>query len=68
MAGYDWERNKTSLVDWFSPAECNAWSTLFGMEAVVIAMLNALTIFIYLKERSFRTRSMYKVSNFSSQF
>ena len=63
MAGYDWERNKTSLVDWFSPAECNAWSTLFGMEAVVIAMLNALTIFIYLKERSLRKRSMYLVIN-----
>ena len=63
MAGYDWERNKTSLVDWFSPAECIAWSTLFGMEAVVIAMLNTLTIFIYLKERSLRKRSMYLVIN-----
>ncbi|XP_044170943.1 adenosine receptor A3-like [Acropora millepora] len=63
MAGYDWERNKTSLVDWFSPAECIAWAALFGMEAVVIAMLNALTIFIYLKERSLRKRSMYLVIN-----
>ena len=31
-------------------------------------ILDALSIFINLKERSFRTPSMYKVSNFSLQF
>ncbi|XP_044166972.1 lysophosphatidic acid receptor 3-like [Acropora millepora] len=37
--------------------------TVFGIEAVAIVMLNALTIIVYLKERSLRKRSMYLVIN-----
>ena len=33
------------------------------MEAFAIVALNALTIFIYMKERSLRKRSMYLVIN-----
>ncbi|XP_044166973.1 proteinase-activated receptor 1-like [Acropora millepora] len=44
-------------------SECIAWLTAFGIEAVAIVMLNALTIIVYLKERSLRKRSMYLVIN-----
>ena len=47
----------------FSTSECIVWLTLFGMEAVAIVTLNALTIIIYLKECSIRTRNMYLVIN-----
>ena len=63
MIKYDFQQNTTSLVDWFSPAECIAWATVFGIEAVVIVMLNALSVFIYLKKPSLRKRSMYLVIN-----
>ena len=63
MTGYNWQQNTYSLVDWFSPSECVAWATVIGMEAIVIVMLNTLTIFIYLRERSLRKRSMYLVIN-----
>ena len=64
MSSYNyWQQNTSSVVDWFSPSECIAWSTVIGIEAVVIVKLNALTIFIYLKERSLRRRSMYLVVN-----
>ena len=63
MTSHNWQENTTLLVDWFSPSECIAWATLIGMEAVVTVMLNALTIFIYLKERSLRRHSMYLVIN-----
>ena len=43
----------------FSTTEYIAWQTLFDMEAFFIVTLNALTIIIYLKERSLRKRSMY---------
>ncbi|XP_074632763.1 uncharacterized protein LOC141891681 [Acropora palmata] len=44
-------------------SECIAWLTVFGIEAVAIVTLNALTIIVYLKERSLRKRSMYLVIN-----
>ena len=36
---------------------------MFGIEAVAIVTLNALTIIVYLKERSLFKRSMYLVIN-----
>ena len=42
---------------------CIAWMTVFGIEAVAIVTLNALTIIVYLKERSLRKRSMYLMIN-----
>ena len=63
MTSYKWQKNTTSPADWFSPSECTAWATVIGMEAVIIVTLNALTIVIYLKERSLRRRSMYLVIN-----
>ena len=36
---------------------------MYGIEAVAIVILNALTAIIYLKERSLRNRSMYLVIN-----
>ena len=47
----------------YSASECIAWLTVFGMEAVAIVTLNALTIIVYLKERSLRKRSLYLVIN-----
>ena len=44
-------------------SESIAWLTVFGIEAVAIVTLNALTIIVYLKERSLRRRSMYLVIN-----
>ena len=44
-------------------SEFIALLTVFGIEAVAIVMLNALTIIVYLKERSLRKRSMYLVIN-----
>ena len=44
-------------------SECIAWLTVFGIEAVATVTLNALTIIVYLKERSLRKRSMYLVIN-----
>ena len=44
-------------------SECIAWLTVFGIEAVAIVTLNALTIIVYLKERSLRKRCMYLVIN-----
>ena len=42
---------------------CIAWLTVFGIEAVATVTLNALTIIVYLKERSLRKCSMYMVIN-----
>ncbi|XP_074632761.1 substance-K receptor-like [Acropora palmata] len=47
----------------FPASECIAWLTVFGIETAAIVMLNALTIIVYLKERSLRKRSMYLVIN-----
>ena len=44
-------------------SECIAQLTVFGIEAVAIVTLNALTITVYLKKRSLRKRSMYLVIN-----
>ncbi|XP_044169130.1 5-hydroxytryptamine receptor 1D-like [Acropora millepora] len=44
-------------------SECIALLTVFSIEAVAIVTLNALTIIVYLKERSLRKRSMYLVIN-----
>ena len=46
-----------------STSECITLLTGYGIEAVAIVMLNALTIIVYLKERSLRKRSMYLVIN-----
>ena len=46
-----------------STSECITLLTGHGIEAVAIVMLNALTIIVYLKERSLRKRSMYLVIN-----
>ena len=46
-----------------SSSECVAWLTVYGIEAVAIIILNALTAIIYLKERSLRKPSMYLVIN-----
>ena len=47
----------------FPASECIAWLTVFGIETAAIVTLNALTIIVYLKERSLRKRSMYLVIN-----
>ncbi|XP_068686051.1 QRFP-like peptide receptor [Montipora foliosa] len=55
-------QNRTLNFDFFSSSECIAWKTIFGIEAVAIVTLNALTIIICLKEGSLRgKRSVYLV-------
>ena len=65
MANYSQQQIETSSVSTFtcSASGCIAWLTVFGIEAVAIVTLNALTITVYLKERSLRKRSMYLVIN-----
>ena len=63
MDNHSQQENTTSSASLFSPFECIAWLTVFGIESVAIVTLNALTIIIYLKERSLRKRSMYLVIN-----
>ena len=63
MANHSQQQNATSIVPLFSASECIAWLSVFGMEAVAILALNAVTIIVYLKERSLRKRSMYLVIN-----
>lgn len=63
MDNHSQQENTTSSASLLSPFECIAWITVFGIEAVAIVTLNALTIIIYLKERSLRRRSMYLVIN-----
>ena len=46
-----------------STSECIILPTVYGIEAVAIVALNALTIIVYLRERSLRKRSMYLVIN-----
>ena len=53
------QQNRSLKFDLFSPSEYIAWLTVFGIEAVAIVTLNALTIMIFLKERRLRRRSMY---------
>ena len=63
MANHSRQQNTTLSLTLFTPSECIAWLTLFGIEAVAMVTLNALEIIIYLKERSLRKRSMYLVIN-----
>ena len=63
MGSYSQQKNATSSSVSFSPSECTAWLTVFGIEAVVMMMLNALIIIVYLKERRLRQRNMYLVIN-----
>ncbi|XP_068703679.1 dopamine receptor 2-like [Montipora foliosa] len=51
----------TPTLEPFSSSACIAWLTVLNIEAVAIVTMNALTIFIYLKERILRKRSMYLV-------
>ena len=61
MGNRSQEENTTSSFMLISSSECIAWLTVSGIEAVAITTLNALTVIIYLKERSLRKRSMYLV-------
>ena len=63
MASNSQQHHTTPFSRWFFASECIAWQTVIGMEALVIVTLNALTIIVYLKERSLRKRSMYLVIN-----
>ena len=63
MANHSQQQNTTSSFPLFSASECVPMVILFGMEAVAIVTLNALTIIVYLKERSLRKRSMFLVIN-----
>ena len=63
MANHSQQQNTTSSLALFTPSECIAWLTVFGIEAVAMVTLNALVIIIYLRERSLRKRNMYLVIN-----
>jgi len=63
MANHSQQHNTTSPSPLFSVSECIAWLTVYGTQAAAIVTLNALTIIVYLKERSLRKRSMYLVIN-----
>lgn len=63
MANHSQQHHTTPFFRRFSASECIAWLTVIGMEAIVIMTLNALTIIVYLKERSLQKRSMYLVIN-----
>ena len=63
MANHSQQQNETSSFSLFSASECIALVIVYGIEAVAIVMLNALTIIVCLKDRSLRKRSMYLVIN-----
>ena len=63
MANHSQQQNETLSFSLFSASECIALVTVYGIEAVAIVMLNALTIIVCLKGRSLRKRSMYLVIN-----
>ena len=63
MANQSQQQIETSSSTPFSASGCIALLTVSGIEAVAIVTLNALTIIVYLKERSLRKRSMYLVIN-----
>ena len=63
MANHSQQQNETLSFSLFSASECIALVTGYGIQAVAIVMLNALTIIVCLKERSLRKRSMYLVIN-----
>ena len=45
----------------FSPSECIIWVSLFTAEFVAIVTVNLLSIILFIKNRSLRTRSMHLV-------
>ena len=65
MANHSQQQNITIIhFSFFASPGCSiAWLTVFGIEAVAIVMLNALTIIVCLKERSVRKRTIYLVIN-----
>ena len=63
MANHSQQQNTTLSLALFTPSECIAWLTVFGIESVAMVTLNALEIIIYLRERSLHKRSMYLVIN-----
>ena len=63
MGNCSQQQNTTVSLKLVSSSECISWLTVYGIEAVAIVVLNALTAIIYLKERSLRKRSMYLVIN-----
>ncbi|XP_044166977.1 lysophosphatidic acid receptor 3-like [Acropora millepora] len=63
MANHSQEQHEASSVTPFSASGCIAALTVYGIEVVAIVTFNALTIIVYLKERSLRKRSMYLVIN-----
>ena len=48
MANHSQQQNTTLSLALFTPSECIAWLTVFGIEAVAMVTLNALEIIIYL--------------------
>lgn len=54
-------QNGTLNLDFSSSSEYITWLIVLGIETVAIVTLNALTIIVYLKERSLRKRRMYLV-------
>ena len=65
MANRSLQKNTTLSPKLISSSYCIAWLTVYDIEAVAIVTLNALTAFIYLKERNLRKRSMYLVISLS---
>ena len=63
MANRSQQQNATSFCPFFFTSDFIAWLSVFGMEAVAIVTINALTIIVYVKERSLRKRGMYLVIN-----
>ena len=63
MANHSQQQNETLSFSLFSASEYIALVTVYGIEAVAIVMLNALTIIVCLKDCSLRKRSMYLVIN-----
>ncbi|XP_044169773.1 trace amine-associated receptor 8b-like [Acropora millepora] len=63
MANHSLQGITTSSLPFFSASECIPMLMAFGMEAVAIVTLNALTIIVYLKEYGLRKRGMYLVIN-----
>ena len=63
MSNHSEEKHEASSLMPFSASGCIAFLIVYGIEVVAIVTLNALTIIVYLKERSLRKRSMYLVIN-----
>ena len=63
FSSFSQQQHTTLSFLMFSASDCIAWLTVFGMEAVAIVTLNALSIIVFLKERRLCKRSMYLVIN-----